>query len=432
MSEPDLRPVSRALAEEEEKAPRVEPAGVVDELFAIQVRETRERLKMSQGELARQMSARGFSYYQQTVRRIEDGQRKVSVGEAKALAQILGTSVDRLTWPGREASAAALLDMSIGRAEQAYQQIASWTATLLWALGQLGTTVGETEGKAFREAQKMQEILREAADVLQLTPEAAVEMGRKEHEEGRGAHEEDERDGSGNATPGRNEPLGRVSRAKEKAGSPSPPTWFEEEISEEEISGEAAEESTAQWEQPSLDGRTAAAKTKTEPVSAEEVGYRGPTACAAAGITYKQLDYWARTGLVEPSVRAGRGSGSQRLYSFRDILVLKVVKRLLDTGISLQQIRAAVQHLRDRGAEDLAQVTLMSDGTSVYECTSADEVVHLLESNQGVFGIALGRVWREVDADLAVLPAVRAEEDDGAVASETTDLGSEENSPHTA
>ena len=145
-----------------------------------------------------------------------------------------------------------------------------------------------------------------------------------------------------------------------------------------------------------------------------EIGYRGPTACAAAGITYRQLDYWARTGLVEPSVRAAHGSGSQRLYSFRDILVLKVVKRLLDTGISLQQIRAAVQHLRDHGSEDLAQVTLMSDGVSVYECTSADEGVVLLQGGQGVFGIALGRVWREVEGDLAVLPAVRAE--DGFVA----------------
>jgi DNA-binding transcriptional MerR regulator len=145
-----------------------------------------------------------------------------------------------------------------------------------------------------------------------------------------------------------------------------------------------------------------------------EIGYRGPTACSAAGITYRQLDYWARTALVEPTVRAAHGSGSQRLYSFRDILVLKVVKRLLDTGISLQQIRAAVQHLRDRGSADLAQVTLMSDGVSVYECTSADEVVDLLQGGQGVFGIALGRVWREVEGDLAVLPAVRAE--DGFVA----------------
>jgi DNA-binding transcriptional MerR regulator len=141
----------------------------------------------------------------------------------------------------------------------------------------------------------------------------------------------------------------------------------------------------------------------------EGVGYRGPTACAAAGITYRQLDYWARTGLVQPSVRAASGSGSLRLYGFRDILVLKVVKRLLDTGISLQQIRVAVNHLRDRGTDDLARVTLMSDGVSVYECTSPDEVVDLLQGGQGVFGIALGRVWQEVDGTLAELPGERAD-----------------------
>jgi DNA-binding transcriptional MerR regulator len=141
----------------------------------------------------------------------------------------------------------------------------------------------------------------------------------------------------------------------------------------------------------------------------DDVGYRGPTACAAAGISYRQLDYWARTGLVEPSVRAATGSGSQRLYGFRDILVLKVVKRLLDTGISLQQIRTAVMHLRDRGSANLAAITLMSDGVSVYEFTSPDEVVDLLQGGQGVFAIALSRVWQEVDADLAKLPAERAE-----------------------
>ena len=143
---------------------------------------------------------------------------------------------------------------------------------------------------------------------------------------------------------------------------------------------------------------------------AEDVGYRGPTACAAAGITYRQLDYWARTDLVQPSVRAASGSGSQRLYGFRDILVLRVVKRLLDTGISLQQIRSAVGYLREHGANDLAQVTLMSDGASVYACTSPDEVVDLLQGGQGVFGIALGRVWREVEGSLAELPADTGEE----------------------
>lgn len=99
------------------------------------------------------------------------------------------------------------------------------------------------------------------------------------------------------------------------------------------------------------------------------VGYRGPTACAAAGITYRQLDYWARTGLVEPSVRAAHGSGSQRLYSFRDVAVLKIVKRLLDTGVSLQNIRTAAQHLSTRELGDLARMTLMCDGATVYECT---------------------------------------------------------------
>ena len=147
--------------------------------------------------------------------------------------------------------------------------------------------------------------------------------------------------------------------------------------------------------------------TEDLPVLDEQVGYRGPTACRAAGITYRQLDYWARTGLVEPSVRPATGSGTQRLYSFRDILVLKVVKRLLDTGVSLQQIRVAVSHLRERGVEDLAQITLMSDGASVYECTSADEVIDLVQGGQGVFGIAVGRVWREVEGTLASLPSER-------------------------
>jgi DNA-binding transcriptional MerR regulator len=152
--------------------------------------------------------------------------------------------------------------------------------------------------------------------------------------------------------------------------------------------------------------------TEDLPVLDEDAGYRGPTACKAAGITYRQLDYWARTGLVEPAVRGASGSGTQRLYGFRDILVLKVVKRLLDTGVSLQQIRTAVEHLRERGVEDLAQITLMSDGASVYECTSADEVIDLVQGGQGVFGIAVGRVWREVEGSLAALPSEHALEQD--------------------
>jgi len=148
-----------------------------------------------------------------------------------------------------------------------------------------------------------------------------------------------------------------------------------------------------------------------------DTGYRGPTACNAAGITYRQLDYWARTGLIEPTVRGAKGSGSQRLYSFQDILLLKVVKRLLDAGISLQQIRTAVQHLRARGTEDLTRVTLMSDGVSVYECTSNDEIIDLLQGGQGVFGIAIGGVWQEIEGTLAELPSERtADEEESSVA----------------
>jgi len=143
----------------------------------------------------------------------------------------------------------------------------------------------------------------------------------------------------------------------------------------------------------------------------EGVGYRGPIACKAAGITYRQLDYWARTELVEPTVRSATGSGSQRLYGFRDILVLRVVKRLLDSGVSLQQIRIAVEHLRDHGVEDLSEVTLMSDGATVYWCTSEDEVIDLVQGGQGVFGIALGKVWRELEGSLAAFPADRVDSD---------------------
>jgi DNA-binding transcriptional MerR regulator len=134
-----------------------------------------------------------------------------------------------------------------------------------------------------------------------------------------------------------------------------------------------------------------------------EIGYRGATACSAAGITYRQLDYWARTGLVEPSIRSAGGSGTQRLYGFRDILVLKIVKRLLDAGVSLQNIRTAVDHLRGRGVTELESITLMSDGASIYECASADEMYDLVQGGQGVFGIAVGRVWHEVEGSLSNL-----------------------------
>ena len=139
-----------------------------------------------------------------------------------------------------------------------------------------------------------------------------------------------------------------------------------------------------------------------------EIGFRGATACVAAGISYRQLDYWARTELVVPSIQSATGSGSQRLYSFRDILVLKIVKRLLDTGVSLQNIRQAVEHLRQRGVEDLERMTLMSDGASIYECNSADDIVDILQGGQGVFGIAISKVWSEVEGSLSSLQGEEA------------------------
>ena len=145
-----------------------------------------------------------------------------------------------------------------------------------------------------------------------------------------------------------------------------------------------------------------------DPIPAN-IGFRGPIACNAAGITYRQLDYWARTGLVAPTIRSAHGSGSQRLYSFKDVLVLKVVKRLLDTGVSLQNIRVAVDHLRRRGVRDLAKITLFSDGTTVYECTSPEEIVDLLQGGQGVFGIAVSGAMQEINGTIHEFPAERAE-----------------------
>jgi len=138
------------------------------------------------------------------------------------------------------------------------------------------------------------------------------------------------------------------------------------------------------------------------------VGYRGVTACHAVGISYRQIDYWARTALVSPSIRDASGSGTQRLYSFRDLVVLKVVKRLLDAGVSLQNIRKAIETLRSHGVEDLAGITLISDGTTVYECRSAEEVVDLLQGGQGVFGIAIGGAFKEIQGSLSMLPGERA------------------------
>jgi len=131
------------------------------------------------------------------------------------------------------------------------------------------------------------------------------------------------------------------------------------------------------------------------------VGYEGPTACLTAGISYRQLDFWDRTHVVVPSVK---GAGNRRLYSARDIVRLKVMKRLLDAGVSMQQVRFAAERLRDVPDERLSKITLMSDGQSIYETTSNEEVIGLLQAGRGTFGISLGTVVREVEEALRELP----------------------------
>lgn len=136
---------------------------------------------------------------------------------------------------------------------------------------------------------------------------------------------------------------------------------------------------------------------------AERRGYRGPTVCKIVGISYRQLDYWARTELAVPSVRRARGSGIPRLYSFEDIVELRVIKRLLDAGVSLQRVRSAVEELRRRGGS-LADVTLISDGTTVYWIDDDAEVIDLLHRGQGVFAIALGPVVDSLRGEVTAFP----------------------------
>ncbi|MFP4149981.1 MAG: MerR family transcriptional regulator [Nitriliruptoraceae bacterium] len=141
-------------------------------------------------------------------------------------------------------------------------------------------------------------------------------------------------------------------------------------------------------------------------VGDEEEGFRGPTVCKIVGITYRQLDYWARTGLVEPSLRKAEGSGTQRLYSFDDIVRLKVVKRLLDTGVSLQKVRFAVEELRRTGSS-LAETTLISDGNTVYALDDDARLLDLLRRGQGVFALALDPVVRELKGEVTAFPSER-------------------------
>lgn len=135
-------------------------------------------------------------------------------------------------------------------------------------------------------------------------------------------------------------------------------------------------------------------------------GYRGPQVCKIVGISYRQLDYWARTELATPSVQPAQGSGSQRLYSFHDLVELKLIKKLLDAGVSLHRVRAAIDYLRGLG-DHVDGVTLVSDGNSIYACHSENEVVDVLRRGQGVFGIAIDPVIQGLRGSVSELrPAV--------------------------
>jgi DNA-binding transcriptional MerR regulator len=137
-----------------------------------------------------------------------------------------------------------------------------------------------------------------------------------------------------------------------------------------------------------------------------EQGYRGPQACKIVGITYRQLDYWTRTGLVTPSLQEAMGSGSQRLYSFNDLLQLKVIKSLTDAGASLQKVRQAIDWVRANLVEDnWSQVTIVADGSRVYALSSEEEVIDLLRSGQGVLGavVAVDKVRDQLNGTLREL-----------------------------
>jgi DNA-binding transcriptional MerR regulator len=145
-------------------------------------------------------------------------------------------------------------------------------------------------------------------------------------------------------------------------------------------------------------------------MKAEEQGYRGPQVCSIVGITYRQLDYWARTDLVRPTVADAKGSGSQRRYAYRDLLELKVIKSLLDAGVSLQSARRAIEYLRGNLGEDLASANLVIDGTGSVLARTGEEIVDLLRRGQGVLNIVpLAGIQGEVDAAITELRPSSAE-----------------------
>lgn len=141
-----------------------------------------------------------------------------------------------------------------------------------------------------------------------------------------------------------------------------------------------------------------------------EEGFRGPQVCHIVGITYRQLDYWARTDLLRPSISDARGSGTQRVYSYTDLLQLKVIKQLLDAGVSLRHTRKAIECLRASGDGVASASLVIADDRSVL-AHSGEELFDLLRGGQGVLSIVLGmeRIVSEVDAAITELREARPE-----------------------
>ena len=142
--------------------------------------------------------------------------------------------------------------------------------------------------------------------------------------------------------------------------------------------------------------------------------------CAIVGITYRQLDYWARTDLLKPSISEAKGSGTQRRYSYRDLLELKVIKRLLDAGISLQSARVAIGYLRQNLGEDVATANLVISGADSVLAKSGEELIDLVRNGQGVLNIVpIAGVKDELDAKITELhpsePVAERDEGDGRV-----------------
>ncbi len=137
---------------------------------------------------------------------------------------------------------------------------------------------------------------------------------------------------------------------------------------------------------------------------ASESGFSGKRTAEIVDITYRQLDYWARTDLVRPSLADASGSGSRRQYSYRDLLELKVIKSLLDSGIRLEQVRKVFSYMRNHLGEDVASANLVIDGSNSVLVNTGEELIDLLQNGQGVLNVLpLAGVKDEVDARIVSL-----------------------------